>query len=238
MNNTFNLPLPKDPLQCVERFARDLAWGAVTGEWSANFIVVRYGMGTMSWYDPLVPYIEGVWNDDPPDLYLLESLGYVDKVGDEAWQLTRNAFELLKQPSPISIFISYRRHVSSALAMLIWSELRVDGFTPFLDIRGLELGDEWHAVLERQVKSSSIFIIIVGPETLESPYIQSELQWAFETEDLRIIPILHGGVTPDDLKNSLVPNLAEKHLITIQNDVSAHIHNALDQLRSLLGVLR
>lgn len=237
MDDPLGLPLPKDPIQRIQRFAYDLAWGAINEKWEAT---LNYFRGDLTDSGPR-QYVQEVWDNNPPALGLMLALGYmtVAREGNPiVVQLTPKTFELLNAPPPVSIFISYRRSVSSALALYIWSELRVDGFMPFLDIRGIDPGDEWYNLLERRVKSSNIFIACIGPSTLQSEYCQREIQWALETNSTRIIPVLHGGFTPDDLPGSPFPELQLKNVIYIPEETAAAIYTGMEQLRGVFGLFR
>jgi hypothetical protein len=224
------LPLPNDGVQRVRRLARDLAWGALNGKWDADN---DFRLGSVS------DYISQVWGDESISFEILVAFEYII-ISDHrhSWRLTAKAFDLLNQPPPIEIFISYSRNVSSALAMLIWAELRTDGFQHFLDIRDIALGDDWEDVLEQRVRQSNIFIPVIGPNTLNSPYIQAEINWALDTPNCRLMPVLHAGFTPPDFNATAFPILQEKNLIVIPEDRALAFHNALQQIRGALGLIR
>ena len=235
MDDPLGLPLPKDPIQRIQRFAYVLAWGAINEKWDAS---LSYFRGELTDSGPR-QYIQEVWGNQPPALGLMMALGYmiIAREGNPILvQLTEKTFGLLNAPPPVSIFISYRRSVSSALAMLIAAELRVEGFRPFLDIRSIALGDEWHAILESRVRQSNIFIPVIGPTTLESDYVKEEVEWALENETARrIIPIVHAGFSPADLDKSPFPALAKKNPIHIREDNAADLFSAVQQLKAFLG---
>lgn len=159
--------IPSDRLEQVRRCAYDIAWGALHGYWDNFFIRSLKRDGELN----LGKYLKDVWGQ-VNDIYLvpeiLEAFGYLAKStrGGDTFEITEKAFLLLEKPRPLSIFISYRRQISSALAMLIWSELRVDGFKPFLDIRDINTGDIWHGMLETKVRESNVFIVILGQSML------------------------------------------------------------------------
>ena len=225
------LPLPRDPVQRIHRFARDLAWGVVNDQWPVRLSLFRGQINDNAARD----YIEHVWGDIPyPAVALLQTFGYVTfEESLYSCQLTEKAFMLLDETPPLSIFISYSRAISSALAMLIWSDLRTEGFQPFIDIRNIAPGDEWFSVLEQRVKNSSIFVFVVGPGTLESEYVRQELAWAEATDGTRIIPVLHAGLTPDMLPDEL----QRKNLIVVREERALDFYNALEGLRAALGLL-
>ncbi len=234
-----DLPVPDDPVQRVRRLARDLAWGALHGLWQPRFMIYEEHAWGHAWLfhpgDGFDGYVK-MWGDNLPEIYLLEALGYLAKTAESDWLLSDKAFKLIEEDRPEAIFVSYRRSVSSALAMLIAAELRVEGFRPFLDIRSIALGDEWHAILESRVRQSNIFIPVIGPTTLESDYVKEEVEWALENETARrIIPIVHAGFTPADLDKSPFPALAKKNPIHIREDNAADLFSAVQQLKAFLG---
>lgn len=239
-NSPFLLPLPTDPVQRVHRFAYDLAWGAINNLWSARIMIVFYAGYRVEYSEEVEGYLEKVWRTTPeqsePSVDLLISFGYITQVSESTYHITEKAFNLLTQAPPMAIFISYRRSVSSALAMLIWAELRVEGFKPFLDIRDIQLGDEWHALLEKRVQNCNVFIAVIGKETLQSEYVRREIGWALAKADIRIIPILHEGMTGEDLRTSPCPDLADKNLITITEEIAPQYYNALEQIKTVLGL--
>ncbi|NJL96176.1 MAG: toll/interleukin-1 receptor domain-containing protein [Anaerolineae bacterium] len=145
---------------------------------------------------------------------------------------------LLYEAPPVSIFISYRRSSSSALAMLIHAELRVEGFNPFLDIRTLVPGDEWHRVLRQRVMDASVFISVLAPDSLASENVAEEVAWALESPQTRIIPVLHAGLRVEDLRAGAFPQLADKNLILLEEDRAADIYAALEQIRMVFGLMR
>lgn len=234
-----DLPFPDDPMQRVRRLARDLAWGALHGLWQPRFMIYEEHAWGNAWlFHPGDNYgdYHKKWDEHFPEVYLLEALGYLAKTAEADWLLSDKAFKLLEEDRPEAIFVSYRRSVSSALAMLMAAELRVEGFRPFLDIRSIALGDEWHTILESRVRQSNIFIPVIGPTTLESDYVKEEVEWALENEAARrIIPIVHGGFAPADLDKSPFPALAKKNPIHIREDNAADLFSAVQQLKAFLG---
>lgn len=249
-------PLPIEPIERVKRFARDLAWGALNGLWEPRLGVTFYSPFfakyinlTSVWDERLFKdYFTGVWGPveifeenyitatEIPSFWMLEVLNYVVSYEAGVWKLTEKAFALLEEQRPESIFISYRRAVSSALAMLIAAELRLVGFQPFIDIQDIPLGDKWHALVEKRVRDSNIFIIVIGPATLDSTTVQKEIEWALENEqNRRIIPILHSGFTEAELE-AAYPALQQNNLIRIQSDRATDFYAALQLLKNALGV--
>lgn len=234
MTEALYLPPPKDGLQRVRRFARDLAWGAINNLWGARLSIFRGEINEPQ--TEYAPYKSTVWHDEVPSIAILESFGFIT-LGQNYCQLTEKAFLLLDEPPPTAIFISYRRPVSSALALLIWADLRAEGFKPFIDIRSIAPGDEWHALLEKRVKSCNVFISVIGHGTFDSEFVRREVHWALETPGVRMIPVLHTGFKPDDLAGSAFPELQHKNVVVIQDETALEFYDALEQLKHVFGLI-
>src|SRR5687768_14824304 len=133
MENPLQQPPSNDPIQRVHEFARDLAYGVASGLWNVPIVVSYVGSGQLAWnvdlgsipesIDQFYEYVEKKWNDVPPSQYLMQSFEYFDLLrdsgsGDRMYLLTAKAFRLLEKPSrPPTVFISYKRDQSSALAL-------------------------------------------------------------------------------------------------------------------------
>jgi hypothetical protein len=191
-------PVPDSRIHRVHNLARDLAYGAAQGLWGAE-IVTTPGSGPQGWVDcasgkPLDALLKK-WGTGMPDLSLLVSFGYLEvTVRDDQqtnYLLTQRAFELLDQPAPQSIFISYRRSESSAFALLLLARFRLHGLSSFMDMN-IEPGTEWHSRLELEIGHRENFVCLVGPNTLESEYVRQEVLWALDA-DAHIVPIWHNG---------------------------------------------
>jgi hypothetical protein len=202
-NSPIYQPVPADPTERVHRFARDLAWGALNNRWSSLITSVQSEPNIYYWVEArkvdLAEYVEVVWGDQPPLGDLLASFGYLNIIrqnGSDStdYLITQKAFDLLREPAtPPSVFISYRRAESSAFGLLILARLKMVGvINPFLDMQ-IEPGADWYAHLEKIVRGSRYFILLIGRTSLESDYVQQELTWALDTPDCTIIPVWHNG---------------------------------------------
>ena len=101
---------------------------------------------------------------------ILDTMGYLNET-----RLTNLAFALVREKPDIEIFISYRRAESSLLALYLKSRFIIAGSDAFVDVNNLNLGDDWHSELEDRVKTSTDFICLVGPTTLQSKYVRQEI---------------------------------------------------------------
>lgn len=248
-------PIPKDSVGKIRAFARDLAYGALVGDWSSKF-VMNYGDGrfaTEEW--TLKNYLAQKWDSNPPNLYLLVSFGYIQDQRHEVptppnfkaplpvvWEyiLTDKAFALLEQPSATSVFISYRRGESSTFALLLLARFQMIGLEPFLDLN-IEPGNEWHAQLEHEVKRRDYFICLVGPTTLESEYVREEIAWALAAK-ARMIPIWHNQFNDTALAaiQKRYPELGDffaRQAIRVEQENPIAYEGAITQLLNRFGMM-
>jgi hypothetical protein len=239
-----------DSIQRVREFARDLAYGVAIGIWNPPIRTTILGR-TKEWsaeiepehfdgdIDPFSKYVEEKWEDGPPSEYLMRSFGYLElyydsEQGDRAYLLTEKAFSLLDVPtSPPSVFISYKRDQSSALALLVEARLKIAGNpNPFID-KNLVPGDEWHGRLEETIRRCQYFVCLVGRETLKSPYVRREIEWAANAPNCKIISVWH-GCTMDEVEDS--PEvLRNRHAIQVMGESALAYENAISQMLNGIG---
>ncbi len=248
-------PRPQDSVAQVRAFARDLAYGALQGDWPAKF-AMHYGDGRFGTDDWAVKnYLAQKWDSNPPNLYLLVSFGYLQDQRRDVqappnfkapmpaiWEflLTDQAFALLEQPTATSVFISYRRGESSAFALLLLARFQMIGLEPFLDLN-IEPGSEWHAQLEQEIARRDYFVIVIGPATLESAFVREEIRWALDAQ-ARLIPIWHNGFDERHLADmqDRYPELGaffDKQAIKVEQENPAAYDSAITQLLNRFGVM-
>ncbi|MFN8372286.1 MAG: toll/interleukin-1 receptor domain-containing protein [Anaerolineae bacterium] len=245
--------LPDDPVQRIPAFARDLAEGALNGLWSTKFAIISDRFTEPMWQSyldfkpgeaiPLDRYLTEKWQDKPPLGELLVSFGFfeVEDFSERrdryTYILTDKAFQLLQQPIPTSIFISYSRKPSSAFALLLLARLQLVGLDPFLDIKDLAPGDQWHARLENEVNARQHFICLLAPGTLDSPYVRQEILWAMNSGK-RTIPIWHSGFRPSDSDYAEFKDFLNSNAIIIENENVKAYNNAVLEVLNYFGMTR
>ncbi len=261
MDNPLEQPAPNDPVERVHTFARDLAYGATQGKWGSKFQVNL--MRGEDWYSltyfqgvdsdaNFVPYLEKKWANNNPTSDLLESYGYISLVerfesGSRSYLLTSKAFDLLEKPTaPPSVFISYARRTSSALALLIEARLKLEDrqLRAFID-KDIPLGDEWRDVLEARISASQYFVCLLTMDTLTSKPIAEELEIALRTPTCKIIPICHNGYrfsTPFNtdlgeraLSSEMIDTLATKNALVVDTESAASYEDKVNRLLSRIG---
>lgn len=221
-------PLPDNLIQRVRIFAQDFGYGLEHGFWSPKIAILLSGGGeTWANFDDkkhlFSKYLAEKWDNKPPSIDLLVMHGYFqvyDKpsAGQTNYMSTEKIYEqLIKKSKDLSIFISYGRQQSSALAVLIRKELQSleDDIDIFVD-DGLEVGDDWHSRLELQVKNSDILVSLLGQNwdfdegndefyrqtSLDSPFVREEIEWALDS-NTEIYCICHGGYVLPNEQGSL-----------------------------------
>ena len=212
MYNPFREPIPRDPIDQIHAFAKDLAYGAINKRWGAEMLITEDGREER-WISPqsgkTLHEIAYKWTKDGKNRMvssgILISFGYIKRVDREiryarhkvTHRLTERAFELLNQPAASSIFISYRRKESSAFALLMLARLKAARLNPFLDMN-IKAGTDWHARIKDEVVNREYFICLIGPTSLTSRYVVQEILWGLES-DAEVIPVWHNGFNDQTL---------------------------------------
>ncbi len=261
MDNPLEQKAPDDPIDRAHTFARDLAYGATQGLWGTKF-QVNLERGE-SWLSltylkgvdcdvNFLPYLETKWNNESPTSDLMESYGYTSVVerfesGNRSYLLTPKAFDLLEKPTtPPSVFISYARRPSSALALLIEARLKLEdrNLRAFID-KDIPLGDEWRDVLVDRISASQYFICLLTMDTLLSKPVAEEIEIALRTPTCKIIPICHGGyrfgaefpAAPGEraLSAELIETLATKNALVVETESASSYEDKVNRLLGRLG---
>jgi hypothetical protein len=185
-----------------------------------------------------INYLIVRWKGDFPDLGLLVNNGYLT-FKEHKMIITKEAFQLLQESDDASVFISYKRSESSSFALLVHDRLKLSGLSPFVDMQ-LQPGQQWYAELEKNIKNSDYFIILLSNKTLESTVTIQELQWALEA-GIPIIPIWHNGFSyksGDWQKIPLEVNNALKntHTIRVIEENPLTYDTALRELLNRFGI--
>ncbi|MCL4252352.1 MAG: TIR domain-containing protein [Anaerolineae bacterium] len=97
------------------------------------------------------------------------------------------------------VFISYS-HKDMDFVGGLAKDLRRDPIRVWFDER-LRGGKNWIQQLQQAVKVFDVFILVLSPESVASPYVRDEIEWA-KANNKPILPILYRDCTvPDDLKD-------------------------------------
>ncbi len=206
MTTPFEIPMPDSVLDRTHAFARELAYGVALGSWPPALLMreVWNDAFNAAHTTELWKHVYPRWQTQAnfPPYHMLMAYGYVTldmSLGQGLGQivLTEKAFGLLERPAgPASVFISYSRRFSSALALLIEARLKLAGNpNPFLD-KNMAAGDLWRSRLEDSISKSRYFVVLIAPGTLDSRHVLDEIEWA-ERYGCTIISFWHGGASLD-----------------------------------------
>lgn len=191
----------KNHYEQVEFFAKALAYGAREGLWTPVFEIQKSEQGQEHWqsqgykdYDKnLQKYLDSKWkvNRQHPQVSFLRAFGFLERLSLEVYPtyiLTPKATNLLEKPStPVQVFISYKRDVSSLQAILLSNWLWRKGIENYLDIDHVLLGETLNDQLKQAILSRNHFICLLGEverdnqkiNTLNSKYVSQEIELAF-----------------------------------------------------------
>jgi small GTP-binding protein len=105
------------------------------------------------------------------------------------------------------IFISYRRNDSASNARRIydWLTMRPNADAVFMDLTGIEPGENFHAAIRREIDSAEVMLVIIGKEwafaenpdglqRLDEPHdvVRREIMIGLASS-MRVVPVLISG---------------------------------------------
>jgi hypothetical protein len=132
-----------------------------------------------------------------------------------------------------TVFLSYRREVSWALAQAVRGELLQHGFDVFMDVHGIDSG-EFAGVILREIEARTHFLVLVEPRSLDrigddADWLRRELAHAL-SHGRNVVPLLaNGAVLPlaADLPAN-VARLSAYNAVSVPHDYFAE---AMSKLR-------
>ena len=131
-------------------------------------------------------------------------------------------------------FISYKREDQAFARKVkkIIEEQKDEDFLAWIDLYDLSAGDEWKKAIDTAIKEAIGVIVIVTPESIQSPYVTYEWSYAMGMGK-RIIPILLREPTPE--QTQIHEKIKDLHMLyfTSQNEHEqdwAGLKNQLHQL--------
>ena len=110
-------------------------------------------------------------------------------------------------PEP-GVFISYARD-TKPLAESLSRALEERGISSWTAFNALQPGQRWREEVERALKDAGSFLILVGPDSSPSPFVQAEWQAAltqvWSDPHKILIPIVFKGAEPPSFLRNWVP---------------------------------
>ena len=94
---------------------------------------------------------------------------------------------------PPTVFLSYRRNVSSFIARAVFQDLRQHGYDVFMDVESIDSG-QFETIILAQIAARAHFLVILTPGTLEGcqepdDWLRREIECAMELRR-NIVPLL------------------------------------------------
>src|SRR5262245_4386205 len=100
------------------------------------------------------------------------------------------------------IFVSYSRKDSEFVDRLI-EALEKYGFPTWQDVDAIAGGDVWKGAISKAVRESDAFLIVLSPQSADSPNVSKELAVATK-HARRILPVMYQGCKiPDNMEYDL-----------------------------------
>jgi hypothetical protein len=241
-------PLPVTQIGRIRTFAREFAEGVLEGFWK-RYIMYDYvhlprtveevirEMPDFFVEKTVNDYVQQRWSGVIPELDLVAMYGYIDPK-ETGFYVEKPAFDLLNEAPSSTIFISYRRRTSSALALLVLSRLKEYGLDGFVDMT-IQPGDNWHAHLQEQIEKRDFFVALLADGTLDSEVVQKEILWAIKSGKV-LIPIWQPGYVYQSGKHNVPPDLdralSNTHTIRVLEESAAAYNTAMVELLNRFGV--
>ncbi len=230
--------VPKEKVAQIHEFVKDLAVGYDEGIWDPIFFIYARPNKEDQWdlergKESFKELCSNKWDDKIPRLHGILSLEYLNELRENYFFLSAKALSLVDEPvTPPNVFISYKRSESSAFALLLEARIKYEtNATPFLD-KSIEPGDDWHPRLEEKVNSCETFVCVIGPSTLDSPYVQNEIRWAQSNgKNSLILPVWHNeyaGSHPND-------TLKGKQAVIVGGENAKNYDSAVNEVLNRLG---
>ncbi|MEO8612597.1 MAG: protein kinase [Chloroflexota bacterium] len=133
-------------------------------------------------------------------------------------------------------FVSYRRKPSAILAQLIAKDLKAQGIEVYLDIERMENAGAFPTRLFQAIDASDVFVCLLGDETLDSEWVQNEIQHAHEVGK-PMIPVFQESFEPFPLDESPTPyikTLLEYDGVYIFDIKNVYVPEAVEALARII----
>lgn len=134
-----------------------------------------------------------------------------------------------------SVFISYRRSVSSFIARAVFQDLRAHGLNVFMDVESIDAG-QFDNIILNQIAARPYFVLILTPGTLDrcvapNDWLRREIEHAMSLQRV-IVPLLTPEFRFDDarkyLNESLATELQRFNAVSLPHE---YFDAAMDKLR-------
>lgn len=135
------------------------------------------------------------------EIKIIKSLAHkVYEVIDLEWDLEDQMARIDRLSKRARVFLSYERS-DRAIARRLYDSLLDRDYAVWTDETNLVSGENWVDAIQRGVRNAmtnGLFVLLLSPAALASPFVQQELEYALELEAQlpgRVVPVL---VSPID----------------------------------------
>ncbi|MEL6129159.1 MAG: toll/interleukin-1 receptor domain-containing protein, partial [Cyanobacteria bacterium J06628_4] len=137
--------------------------------------------------------------------------------------------ESLRQPSDgaLDVFVSYSR-VDADFARRLNEALQIQGKRTWFDQESIATGADFQQEIYRGIESSDVFLFVLSPQSVASPYCADEVEYA-ESLNKRMVTVLHRPIDTNDLH----PVLAKLQWLDFRDHEGDFQVNFQDLLRTL-----
>ncbi|GAB4519367.1 MAG: hypothetical protein OHK0046_28100 [Anaerolineae bacterium] len=134
-----------------------------------------------------------------------------------------------------SVFISYRRSVSSFIARAVFQDLRYHQFDVFMDVESIDSG-AFDTIILNQIAARTHFIVILTPGAVErcsepDDWLRREIETAIDVER-NIVPLMVNGFTFQQAEQYLTGKLAQLGRYNALNVPHDFFDEAMNRLRT------
>jgi tetratricopeptide (TPR) repeat protein len=134
-----------------------------------------------------------------------------------------------------TVFISYRRDVSSFIARAIFMDLRMNGYDVFMDVESIDSG-AFDTVILNQIAARAHFVLILTPGSIErcaepNDWLRREIETAIDL-GRNIVPLLINQFTFKGNETYLTGKLAGLTRYNALNVPHDYFDEAMNKLRS------
>ncbi|MEO7709251.1 MAG: CHASE2 domain-containing protein [Caldimonas sp.] len=156
----------------------------------------------------------------------------------------------------VQVFLSYRRDDSALTASVLYEALRdrPDIFSVFMDVDGISYGDDFVAVIDRELSRSQVVLVLIGPKWSDmlqarlrsDDWVRHEVATALGRRDpdrveptaaghLRVLPILIDGASPPSAQALPAELAALPHVSMLTFDARTRQASVNAVLEAILG---
>src|SRR5215467_4799366 len=109
----------------------------------------------------------------------LEKMELVSLLGQQQMKFKRSRTHYLANHEA-RLFLSYAHQDVTAVKKL-YSKLVESGFRPWMDVKDLTAGENWHVAIERAIRECDFFVLCMSPNSIgRRGFLQREIKAALD----------------------------------------------------------